>query len=158
LAAADESDSDFQVASEQLREAQSDLKIAQLDVVRASEVLNLRSILSPIDGVVAERNLVGGEYAYEQAPIMTIAQIDPLNVEVFVPIALYGTVRVGMEATIFGKAPVGGEYKATIEVIDPLIDARSDTFGVRLVLPNPKHEIPAGLRCKVEFPVVLGQQ
>jgi RND family efflux transporter MFP subunit len=151
-AALDEIESDFGVASQDLREAQANLHIAQLEVLRAEEVLKLRSIRSPIDGVVAERNLLGGEYAYDQAPIMTIAQINPLNVEVFVPVALYGTIKVGMEATVTGEAPVGGRYAAKVEVIDPLIDARSGTFGIRLLLPNPDHKIPAGLRCKVEFP------
>lgn len=124
----------------------------ELAVIRAEEVLKLRSIKSPIDGGVAERNLQGGEYACEQAPIMTIAQIDPLNVEVFVPVALYATIKVGTEATVIGEAPVGGRYIAKVEVIDPLMDARSGTFGIRLLLPNPDNKIPAGLRCKVEFP------
>jgi len=83
---------------------------------------------------------------------MTIAQIDPLNVEVFVPVALYATIKVGTEATVIGEAPVGGRYIAKVEVIDPLMDARSGTFGIRLLLPNPDNKIPAGLRCKVEFP------
>jgi RND family efflux transporter MFP subunit len=151
-AALDEIESDFGVAQEDLHEAEANIQIAQLDVIRAEQVLKLRSILSPIDGVVAERNLLGGEYAYEQAPIMTIAQIDPLNVEVFVPVTMYGAINVGMEATILGEAPVGGRYVAKVEVIDPLIDARSGTFGIRLLLPNPDNKIPAGLRCKVEFP------
>jgi len=151
-AALDEIESDFGVASQELREAQANIQIAQLEVIRAEEILKLRSIKSPIDGVVAERNLQGGEYAYEQAPIMTIAQIDPLNVEVFVPVALYATIKLGTEATVIGEAPVGGRYTAKVEVIDPLIDARSGTFGIRLLLPNPNNKIPAGLRCKVEFP------
>lgn len=151
-AALDEIESDFGVASQDLREAQANLRIAQLEVLRAEEVLKLRSVRSPIDGVVAERNLLGGEFAYDQAPIMTIAQINPLNVEVFVPIALYGAIKIGMEATVTGEAPVGGRYVAKVEVIDPLIDARSGTFGIRLLLPNPDNKIPAGLRCKVEFP------
>jgi membrane fusion protein (multidrug efflux system) len=157
-AALDEIESDFGVASQELREAQANMRIAQLDAVRASEVLKLRSIQSPIDGVVAERSLLGGEYAYEQAPIMTIAQIDPLNVEVFVPVAMYGTIKVGMEAIVSGEQPVGGRYSATVEVIDPLIDARSGTLGIRLLLPNPNNKIPAGLRCKVEFPVPTALQ
>nr|WP_256465587.1 efflux RND transporter periplasmic adaptor subunit [Bradyrhizobium sp. 138] len=151
-AALDEIESDFGVAGQDLREAQANLRIAQLEVQRAEEVLKLRSIKSPIDGVVAERNLLSGEYAYEQAPIMTIAQINPLNVEVFVPVALYGTIKVGMEASVTGEAPVGGRYLAKVEVIDPLIDARSGTYGIRLLLSNPDNKIPAGLRCKVEFP------
>jgi len=151
-AALDEVESDYAMALEDVREAKANLRIAQLDVVRAAEVLKQRSILSPIDGVVAERNLLGGEYAYEQAPIMTVAQINPLNVEVFVPIALYGTVSIGMEAIVSGEQPVGGQYTAAVEIIDPLIDSRSGTFGIRLLLPNPGNKIPAGLRCKIEFP------
>jgi membrane fusion protein (multidrug efflux system) len=89
---------------------------------------------------------------------MTIAQIDPLNVEVFVPVALYGSIKTGMDATVAGEAPVGGRYTAKVEIIDPLIDSRSGTFGVRLLLPNPENKIPAGLRCKVEFPVLIGMQ
>ncbi len=103
-AALDEIESDFGVASQDLREAQANLRIAQLEVQRAEEVLKLRSIRSPIDGVVAERNLLGGEYAYDQAPIMTIAQINPLNVEVFVPVALYGYAsRSGWSAAVGGR-------------------------------------------------------
>jgi RND family efflux transporter MFP subunit len=151
-AALDEIESDFGVAREDLREARANLRVAQLEVLRAEEVLKLRSIRSPIDGVVAERSLLGGEYAYEQAPIMTIAQINPLNVEVFVPVAMYGMIKIGMEATVMGEAPVGGRFAARVEVIDPLVEARSGTFGIRLLLPNPDNGIPAGLRCKVEFP------
>jgi RND family efflux transporter MFP subunit len=157
-AALDEVESDFGVARQELREAESNMRIAKLDAIRASEVVRQRSISSPIDGVVAERSLLGGEYAYEQAPIMTIAQIDPLNVEVFVPVSLYGAIKVGMGATVSGERPVGGKYLATVEVIDPLIDSRSGTFGIRLLLPNPENKIPAGLRCKVEFPVPPGVQ
>jgi len=148
----EEADADANVAAEELREAEFNRTIAKLDAVRAEEVLRQRSIFSPIDGVVAERNLVGGEYAYDQAPIMTIAQIDPLNVEVFVPIALRGAVVLGAKLKVVGEQPIGGTYMATVEVIDPIIDSRSSTFGIRLLLPNPDHKIPAGLRCKIEFP------
>jgi membrane fusion protein (multidrug efflux system) len=150
-AALEEVESDFGVATQDVREAQANIRIAKLDAARASEVVRQRSILSPIDGVVAERSLLGGEYAYEQAPIMTIAQIDPLNVEVFVPVSLYGAIKIGMEATVSGEKPVGGKYAAIVEVIDPLIDSRSGTFGIRLLLPNSQNKIPAGLRCRVEF-------
>jgi len=47
---------------------------------------------------------------------------------------------------------MGGRYVAKVEVSDPLVDARSGTFGIRLFLPNPDNKVPAGLRCKVGFP------
>jgi hypothetical protein len=49
-------------------------------------------------------------------------------------------------------APLGGSYRAVVEVVDPVIDAASGTFGVRLRLPNPDHSIPAGIHCNVEWP------
>jgi hypothetical protein len=56
-------------------------------------------------------------------------------------------------STATSSQPVGGRYTATVELIDPVIDSRSATFGIRLLLSNPNNKIPAGLRCKVEFPV-----
>jgi hypothetical protein len=36
-------------------------------------------------------------------------------------------------------------------VVDPMFDAASGTFGVRLTLPNPERKIPAGLKCRARF-------
>ena len=61
----------------------------------------------PVDGIVVERNMSPGEYAHEQSPILTIAEIDPLNVEVFVPISMYGTIAEGTPAEVRPAAPIG---------------------------------------------------
>ncbi len=45
-------------------------------------------------------------------------------------------------------APVGGSYPAKVVIVDQVIDAASGTFGVRVELPNPKLELPAGLKCQ----------
>ena len=44
-----------------------------------------------------------------------------------ITVALYATIKVGMEAAVPGEAPVGGRYSAKVEVID----ARSGPFGIR---------------------------
>ena len=150
-AALDEVESDVRVAGQDLREAEFSLRTAKLEHKRAAELLRQRSIASPIDGVVVERSLGSGEYAYEQAPIMTVAQIDPLNVEVYLPFSHFSTVAIGTRAVVRPEEPVGGAYPAIIEVIDPVFDARSGTFGIRLKLPNPDRRIPAGIRCKLDF-------
>jgi len=48
----------------------------------------------------------------------------------------------------------GGTYTAKVVIVDRVIDAASGTFGVRLEIPNPKYELPAGLKCRVIFPPV----
>jgi hypothetical protein len=49
------------------------------------------------------------------------------------------------------EEPVGSEHEVVVSVVDRVIDAASGTFGVRLELPNPNYELPAGLRCRVRF-------
>jgi hypothetical protein len=40
---------------------------------------------------------------------------------------------------------------ATVTQVDRLIDAASNTFRVRLAMPNADGGVPAGARCKLEF-------
>src|SRR5262249_43535092 len=80
LSAADEAETGARVAESDLRQAEANLKMAQLDVARSAALFNLRTIRSPIDGVVVERTLGPGEYAFDQSHLITIAQIDPLVV------------------------------------------------------------------------------
>jgi membrane fusion protein, multidrug efflux system len=134
-----------------IQQAQMDQRLAALTANRSQRALELKQIRSPIDGVVIERKLSAGEYIHEQTSIMTIAQIDPLNVELVLPLDRYGDIRIGSTAIVHPAAPAGGAYPAKAEVIDPVIDAASGTFGVRLILPNPNRTIPAGIRCTVEW-------
>jgi RND family efflux transporter MFP subunit len=134
-----------------IQQAQMDQQIAALTAARSERALALKQIRSPIDGVVIERKLQAGEFIYEQTSIMTIAQLDPLNVELVLPLSRYGEISVGSTAIVHPEAPVGGAYLAKADVIDPVIDAASETFGVRLLLPNPLRTIPAGIRCSVDW-------
>jgi RND family efflux transporter MFP subunit len=148
----DESEADLAVANADLAEALDAQKIAALEYERSMAILNQRSIRSPIDGLVVERKLSGGEYAFDQAPILVLAEMNPLNVEVYLPITSLPKIRTGTSASVRLAAPLAGDYTAVVEVVDAVFDARSGTYGVRLKLPNPEYSIPAGLRCEVEFP------
>lgn len=134
-----------------IRKAEADVRIASLESVRSEKQLNLKWIRSSINGVVTERKLSPGEYVSEQTPILTIAEINPLYVELVVNADQYPSYRVGMTAELHPGLPVGGVYSAAVDVVDPVIDAGSNTFRVRLVLPNPKNAIPAGIRCAVRL-------
>lgn len=147
----EEAESDMKVADNQLRLAVLNHQIAQLEVVQAEAVLRQRALVSPIDGVVMERLLRPGEYRYDQSPVLTLAQVDPLRVEVFVPAAFHGQLRPGMAGAVTPDLPQAVAVQAKVTVVDAVMDAASGTFGVRLSLANPDHALPAGIRCKVRF-------
>lgn len=148
----DKSMSELEQAISQLNQAETDQALAVLEMRRAAVLLDQRSIISPIDGFVVRRLMAPGEHVYEQAKILKLAQIDPLFVEVNMPIAAFPFIEEGMKAEVRPSQPVGSVLTATVLVIDKVLDAASDTFGVRLVLPNPTMQLPAGVNCTVTFP------
>lgn len=137
------------ISANEKDELETQTRIAGLELKQQQEVLALRTITSPLNGVVVERFLGPGERVGNEK-IMKIAQIDPLNVEVIAPVELFGALRVGMTGEVRFQL-VQGAYKARVVVVDKVIDAASGTFGVRLELPNPGNRIPAGLKCRVRF-------
>lgn len=134
-----------------LEGAKTSQRIARVEYKRAKAHLERRSIRSPLDGIVVDVTLSPGEYVHEQAPLMSIAEIDPLYVEVFAPVARYGSISEGMLAVVKPEEPIGGSYSAKVVVVDRVFDPASRTFGVRLELPNPDYALPAGMRCTVGF-------
>jgi RND family efflux transporter MFP subunit len=151
LATVEEAEAEAKVFEQQLKEADLNKELARLQALHAEEVLMQRTLKSPVNGVVVERLLVPGEYRNEQTPVLTLAQIDTLRVEVFVPTAYYGQIALGSKAQVRPEDPIGGAYTATVSVVDRVLDAASGTFGVRLLLANSTLELPAGIRCKITF-------
>ena len=147
----DEAETERDIAELAVGTARMDLREAEIELQRAQSRLDRHTIRSPVTGVVSEILLSPGEYAYEQSPIMRIAEIDPLHVEVFLPVAHYQDVFEGMVADVMPQEPVNGQYQARVTVVDRVFDSASGTFGVRLELPNPDFELPAGLRCEIRF-------
>jgi RND family efflux transporter MFP subunit len=133
-------------------ELETELLLSRLELNEAESLLKLKSIISPINGIVTSRTSSAGEYIGSDIAILSLAQIDPLYVEVVAPVMCFGSIRKGMKAEIQPEAPLQGKtYLATVIIVDRVIDAASATFGVRLLLPNPGMKLPAGLKCHVKF-------
>jgi len=147
----DEAETGKVLAELGLLEAQENQRLAELEYERAKAALALRTIRSPITGVVVERLRSVGE-ATGQSPLVKLAQIDPLRVEVFAPVALLGSIKLGMQGVVTPESPLNTtSHTARVSVVDRVVDAASGTFGVRLELPNRGYRLPAGLKCKVRF-------
>lgn len=142
---------DQRLAEIELVHAQERRTIARLEVERAEARLAQRRIESPFDGIVTHRHLSPGQLVDSANPVLTVAKIDPLRVEAYLPIEWLGSVEVGETALVVSEAPGSVPVEATIEIIDRVVDAASHTFGVRLTVPNPEGTIVAGLRCQVQF-------
>ena len=147
----DELRAQTEINDRELRLARQAQEVTRLELLRSEAYLRQREIRSPIDGLVTERLMTGGEYVHQEAIILRLARLDPLYVETFLPVRLYPVLHGGLEAVVAPAAPIGGSIPARVAVVDQLFDAASGTFGVRLELANADGRLPAGHRCKVSF-------
>jgi RND family efflux transporter MFP subunit len=139
-----------QVSRGRSASAEERQRVAARELALAQAQLAQRTLRSPVNGVVLERLSAPGELA-DQKPLLRLAVIDPLRVDVLVPAAAFGQVRVGERAPVTPELPGAAVREAEVRTVDAVIDAATHTFRVRLELANPGGTLPAGLRCKVNL-------
>ncbi|TKB06038.1 efflux RND transporter periplasmic adaptor subunit [Desulforhopalus sp. IMCC35007] len=146
----DQAAAEVKFARAQLQKAKENRSLAHLDLARAKAMLHQRTIKSPISGIVVERFVSPGEFVDSQ-PLLRVAQMDPLRVEVILPAEMFRKIKPGMKAEVVPETDPNGKYSSTVAIVDRIIDPKSGTFGVRLELPNPDYRLPSGLKCTVRF-------
>lgn len=146
----DEAATEVTLARARLQKARENRTLAKLDLERAKAMLNQRTIRSPLAGIVVERYVSPGEFVASQ-PLLRVAQMDPLRVEVILPADMFRQIKPGMVAQVIPETEPEGSYRSVVTIVDRVIDPASGTFGVRLELPNPDYRLPSGLKCNVRF-------
>ncbi|HET6974752.1 MAG TPA: efflux RND transporter periplasmic adaptor subunit [Pyrinomonadaceae bacterium] len=122
-----------------VKEAQTSIKSSEMRASQQAAMLrgqqsqrSKATQLSPLNGVVADIPTRVGEFAVaglSTTPLMTIADMSQINVEVNVDETEINNVKVGQEAKVKVDALGDKEIKAVVTQKNPLAIARSDTTG-----------------------------
>lgn len=137
----------------ELAQARQALERRKLELAEAEVRLARREIRSPISGRILERLLEPGEYLREDTPVVRIGKIDRLRVEIILPQDAYRQIMPGTGATIWPELGPDQGVSTVVEVVDPVIDPASGTFGVLLYLDNSQEQLVAGVNCDAEFQI-----
>lgn len=145
----EQADSERRIAEQRLHQAhgQRTVLARDLDVVRAQ--VALRTVTAPFDGIVVERYRQVGERV-EDRPLVRVVSLNPLRVDLVMPATRWGRYSTGDSVRILPELPSAQPVIGTVTHVDRVIDAASNTFRVRLSLPNPDLQLPAGARCSLE--------
>jgi len=146
----DKAETEVAIAQIELNKADEKWRIAQLNLELAQTQLALRTIRSPIDGIVVDRYAMVGESVSDRT-IMKLAKVNPLKVELIAPTEYFGLISKGMEVEIYPEQPANQAFTATVTVVDQLIDPASGSFTVRMLLPNPEDKLVGGVNCLANF-------
>jgi RND family efflux transporter MFP subunit len=132
----EQAETDVAVLKGQLKQTMLDRDLSVIEAERMKAVLERRVMRSPVDGVVEAVDHYAGEYADPSSPIVTLAEVKTLRIEVYLPLSAYPLVNVGMNATVYPVGPVTGSFPAQVTTKDRQIDAASNLFQVQLTLNN----------------------
>jgi RND family efflux transporter MFP subunit len=150
----------------EVERAQTDVVIAQANVLLADEERRLaaleckrieaqiqrRQVRSPIDGVVTEiRREVGEAVAINDPHLMTVVQLNPLRVKFSLTMAQASELHEGQILPLH-LSDVSHAADATVEIISPVLDAKSGTVQVTCVIDNSDNRYRSGMRCVVRLP------
>jgi membrane fusion protein (multidrug efflux system) len=130
-------------------EARLDLAKAELNLARQN-LLDHR-IVSPIEGVVNLKIASLGEHV-NVAPkdeILKIVQMDPLELEFYVPENWAGKVHLGNKVQFTLKAFSEEKFTATLRFISPTADSATRNVKVKAVVPNPHYRLKPGFFAEV---------
>ena len=145
-----------EVAAAQVEEAAADRDLAGLSAREREAELERRILRSPIAGVATEVAVEAGEFVAPGDEVLTVASLDPLRIEAYLPSDLYAAVAEGDVATVTPFLAGLDPVDVRIDRKDLTLDLASGAFRVTADLPNPGAVYPAGVQCvlTVERPPV----
>jgi len=136
--------------------AQEQVALAQAQQIKVS--IEKAAIISPIDGVVVNRNLNPGEYPGTRE-IFTLQQVSPIYAILRGSADQVAGIHAGATATITTDDSSGPrKFTGTVVGVLNEIQPGSTQFQVKVVLPNPDESLRPGMAVSggVELPGVRG--
>ena len=148
------SESAMDQATADLKNAQAGFEAATAGLEQAREQLEYTQIRAPYSGIVTHRHVEVGEIASPGQAVMSGISLEELRVIVDVPQSVIPAVREGKRVRVY--LPDGSDIEADRITIFPFADLGSNTFKVRVDLPENIRQLFPGMFVKSGF--VTGQK
>lgn len=130
--------------------AKLQIDIMETQLKQMSENVQL---ISPIDGVVTARNYDDGDMYGSGGPVLTIEQMNPLELIINVSEVYYKSMAKDMPVDVTLDAYEGESFSGKVTTIYPTIDKATHTFPVEVTIANPSNKVRPGMfaRATVNF-------
>ena len=131
-------------------------QIAQVE--QAGKADSRMYLCAPINGTVIEKCAVEGQYVKTGQPIYRLADLSTvwLMMELFPEDA--AVIRYGQKVQAEVQSLPGKKFTGRVAFIDPMVDRKTRTVGVRVVISNPEGLLRIGdyAKANIDVPVLAG--
>ena len=150
-------DGRYQDAIEEVRNRQAVLVQRRSELEIARQQLADTTIVSPIEGAVAERQAAVGQYLPAGAPVVTLVRTHPLRLRLAVPEREAGLVRVGQTVNLTVEGDPN-KYHGRVARLSPAIAESNRTLMIEAEVPNGQGLLRPGSFAKADIVVESGQR
>ena len=125
--------------------AQAARDAASLAVSQAESLMGNTTIKAPISGYVAAKNIELGQFAQAGMALFTIADTSSLEIELKVTGSVVSHLEKGSVARVQVPAANAGDLEGEVCLVNPVKDAVSGMYTVRVSVPNTDNSLKAGM-------------
>lgn len=118
---------------------------ALLAVEQAETLIDNTVIKAPMSGYVSSKNVAIGQFAQAGMALFTISDTRSLEIELKVTESVVSNLEVGGEARITVPAAAAEELEGEICLVNPVKDAMSGMYIVRVSVPNRDNQLKVGM-------------
>ncbi|MBP6609536.1 MAG: efflux RND transporter periplasmic adaptor subunit [Paludibacter sp.] len=133
-------------SQQELDNAKLQLEVAETNIRNLNENTFLTS---PISGIVSARNYDEGDMYSGQNPVLTVMQIAPVKIKIFISESYYSKVKMGMPVSVKVDLLEGETFNGKVSLIYPTIDERTRTFGLEVKIANSNSKLRPGMFARV---------
>ena len=141
---------------EEIAAVEAQVQQAQAQLDSASVLLDKLTLVAPVGGRVLEVSVQAGELAAPGAPLVTLADLDEVELTVYVPEDRLGQLQMGQEVEVqvdsfpdqvfVGRvATIANEAEFTPRNVQTDEERVNIVFAVKVVIPNPDHALKPGM-------------
>ncbi|WP_027417259.1 efflux RND transporter periplasmic adaptor subunit [Aneurinibacillus terranovensis] len=134
---------------ESINVAEAQVTQAQASVDSTKHLIQEMSITSPVNGIVVSRDVEVGGFSGTQGSVVTIAQLNPIKINVNVPESLIDKIRTGSAVSMTIPAINQQRMQGTIARINPVEDSTTKTYNVEVDVQNNNQQIKPGMVAQV---------
>jgi membrane fusion protein (multidrug efflux system) len=138
------------VSSSVRDEAVSRLEVARASVALAQARLERTRIRAPFDGIVGIRKVSVGDYVKDSEALINIEDIATLKLDFRLPELYLGRLAPGQALEVSSDVAPGAVFSATIDAIDPRVDAEGRAVLLRARLANGEGRLRPGVFARVK--------
>ena len=141
------------LSNQQLKQAQASYNAIKIQIEIANQQLKYADVASPIDGVIASKDIFDGALISNTMVPYVVSDTDTLQVAISVTEQVINKIHKGNELRILIPAAGAGAFTGIITSISPVMDAKTFSYGVLIDVSNNSNLIKPGMTAKVDISV-----